>query len=130
MASYSFGMNTVLDSTDSTDSTWRLMNPRKKIQHGAWMNILSIYSVFNMAAIFIRDSWYSVAMLNVGATYSIEMNTAAMLNKVEYRFMNPRDVSTLSFERLPNYVPVYLYLIAFLVTRAFIGIPIYFYLNK
>ena len=36
-------------------------------------------------------------MLNVGATYSIEMNTAAMLNKVEYRFMNPRDVSTLSF---------------------------------
>ena len=94
------------------------------------MSILSIYSVFNMAAIFIRDSLYSVAMLNVGATYSIEMNTAAMLNKVEYRFMNPRDVSTLSFERLPNYVPVYLYLIAFLVTRAFIGIPIYFYLNK
>ena len=48
-----------------------------------------------MAAEYNESVMNIATMLNVGATYSFGMNTAAMLNPVEYVLMNPRDVSTL-----------------------------------
>ena len=53
-----------------------------------------------MAAEYHESVMNIAAMLNVGATYSFGMNTAAMLNPVEYVFMNPRDVSTLKLPQL------------------------------